>query len=372
MDQVEVAIVGAGIAGASLAYFLAERGIREVMLLEREQAPAYHATGRSAAVLVEVDASWTTMRLIVRGASFLRQPPPGFAEAPILDPRGALLAFKGVEWWGVRALSVLWRRLGIRVELLSAKQAAARVPALETRSFSGAVWLPQDGRIDVHELHSSYLRHARQRGAELRTGVEVIGIIADQGRCVGVATTAGDVRARWVVNAAGAWAGVLASRAGAAPISISPRRRCAVICAAPEGLDVSGWPLVSSVPHHLYFEPEAGGLLMSPMDEEPSEPCDARPDDLAIAEGMERLSAFAPRLVPRSLKRKWAGLRTFAPDRLPVVGEDPLVPGFFWLAGQGGTGIETSPILGGLAADLIVDGSSERFNAGLLSPRRFR
>jgi D-arginine dehydrogenase len=136
-------------------------------------------------------------------------------------------------------------------------------------------------------------------------------------------------------------------------------------------MDVSGWPFVVSDPHHLYFAPESGGLLLSPMDETPSEPCDARADDVAIAEAFERLAPLAPALVPQALRRRWGGLRSFSPDRVPVVGEDPRLRGFFWLAGQGGCGIETSPFLGQIAADLLLHGRTDRFEAATLSPARF-
>jgi len=157
--------------------------------------------------------------------------------------------------------------------------------------------------------------------------------------------------------------------AGAAPIALVPHRRTIVTFAAPA--DVRGWPLVQSDADRLYFAPESGGLLLSPMDEEPMEPCDARPDDEVIAQGFARLAGLAPSLVPQTLRRKWSGLRTFAPDRVPVVGEDARVPGFFWLAGQGGAGIETSGALGPIAADLLVAGKTERFDARALSAARF-
>jgi D-arginine dehydrogenase len=141
--------------------------------------------------------------------------------------------------------------------------------------------------------------------------------------------------------------------------------------AAPEGLSVSHWPLVHNESHHLYFGPESGGLKACPMDEDPMEPCDAQPDELVIAEAVERMAKLAPALAPKRIRRAWAGLRTFAPDRVLVVGEDPLVKGFFWLAGQGGCGIETSPAVGQIAADLLVDGRTDRFDATVLSPARF-
>jgi len=148
-----------------------------------------------------------------------------------------------------------------------------------------------------------------------------------------------------------------------------PHRRTIVVFDVP--LDVRAWPLVASDENRLYFAPESGGLKLSPMDEEPIEACDPVPDDVAVASGFERLAALAPSLVPRAVRRRWAGLRTFAPDRVPVVGEDPRLRGFFWLAGQGGCGIETSPMLGAIAADLIVDGTTARFDAARLAPSRF-
>jgi D-arginine dehydrogenase len=191
------------------------------------------------------------------------------------------------------------------------------------------------------------------------------------GRCTGVVTRSGDLRGRWVVDAAGAWAGALGAQAGALPLALVPHRRTIVTFAVPPGIDAAGWPLVVSDQDRLYFAPESGGLLASPMDEEPAEPCDASPGALAVAETMDRLRAVAPRLVPRTIRRAWAGLRTFAPDRVPVVGEDPRLPGLFWLAGQGGSGIETSPALGRIAADLLLEGTTALVEAAALAPARF-
>jgi D-arginine dehydrogenase len=237
--------------------------------------------------------------------------------------------------------------------------------------LDGALFLPDAARIDVHELLGSYLRGAKRRGVEVRYDLEITGVPVHRGTCTGVVTPRGEIRASRIVDAAGAWAGELGRMAGAAPIEITPRRRCAIVYQAPEDLDVRGWPHVGSAQHSVYFEP-VGGLLMSPMDEEPMPACDAQPDELAIAAGLERLRALAPALVPRSIRRSWAGLRTFCSDGAPVVGEDPILRGFFWLAGQGGNGIVTSGGLGPVAADLFTKGRTERFDASLLSPDRFR
>jgi D-arginine dehydrogenase len=366
----EVVIVGGGIAGAALAYFLAERGVTDVLLLERESQPGYHATGRSAAVLSELDPNPTVQQLKVIGAQFLRHPPPGFCESPLLVPSGVMILFRDPIWTALGEAAPLIEQAGTRLELLAPAAAVARVPVLSAERFDGAVLLPEDGHIDVHELLWSYLRHARRRGVEQRFGAEVHGIRVERGRVTAVVTADGEIGARRVVDAAGAWAARVAAHAGASPIALVPHRRTIVVFDAP--LDVRGWPMVASEADQLYFAPESGGLLLSPMDEDPMEPCDARPDDAVVAAGLERLALLAPALVPRALRRKWSGLRTFAPDRVPVVGEDPRVAGFFWLAGQGGAGIETSPAYGQIAADLIVAGRTDRFDAGLVAPGRFR
>jgi D-arginine dehydrogenase len=365
----EVIIVGGGIAGASLAYFLAERGVTDILLLEREEQPGYHATGRSAATLSELDPVATWRELKVLGARFLRHPPPGFAETPLVVPSGVMLLFDEPAWSTLGRTAPVIEKAGIGLVLLSPGEALARVPALLPGRFAGAALIPDDGHIDVHALLWGYLGHARRRGAEQRFGVDVRGVRVEGGRATGVLTGDGELAARWVVNAAGAWAGQLGALAGAAPIALVPHRRTIVTFGAP--VDVRGWPLVQSDADRLYFAPESGGLLLSPMDEEPMAPCDARPDDAVIAAGLARLANLAPSLVPRTLRRKWSGLRTFAPDRIPVVGEDPRLRGFFWLAGQGGAGIETSGALGAIAADLIVEGKTERCDAAALSPARF-
>ena len=369
--QCEVVIVGAGIAGASLAYFLAERGVGDVVLLERETQLAVHSTGRSAATLSEFDANPTLLDLKVRSAPFFRSPPPGFAEHPLLRETGVVTLLSEATWSIVTALASAWRERGLAFELLSPGAVRKIVPVLDPSEFAGGVWIPRDGRIDVHEVLTSYLRRARAAGAELVMGAEVDGFLVEGGRCRGVRTGDREIRARLVVDAAGAWAGRVAALAGASPIALGPLRRTIVTFPVPPGLDVHAWPLVGSEGHSIYFAPEAGDLMLSPMDEVPMEPCDPKPDDETIAAAIERLARLAPALRPTTLKRRWSGLRTFAPDRVHVVGEDPALPGFFWLAGQGGCGIETSPVIGRLAADLIVDGATSVYDSSRLAPERF-
>ena len=365
-------IIGCGIAGASLAYFLTERGMKDILILEREEQPGYHATGRSAAALLEFDPVPSVQQLKILGAQFLRNPPKGFSENPLLQPSGILVMAKGALWNTAQQMVSGLRQAGVLVDLLSAEETVSVVPVLSPQNFDGVLFFPEDGHIDVHELLWSYLRNARRLGAELRSREEVKGLKVARGRCEGVITSAGEYDAAWVINAAGAWAGKIRAWAGPpSSIRLTPYRRTIVTFAAPGGLEVKTWPLAADLSHELYFSPESGGLLASPMDEEPMEPCDARPDDLVVAETIERLKQLTPRLVPKSIIRKWAGLRTFAPDQAMVIGEDPDLKGFFWLSGQGGAGIETSAAVGQIAADLIIEGRTGLMDVNPISPTRF-
>ena len=369
----DLIVIGCGIAGASLAYFLASRGMTDILILEREDQPGFHATGRSAAALVEFDLIPSTLHLKLMGARFLRNPPPGFSDNPLLDKSGILITFKGLLWDRALAMVPGLKASGVTVEVLSREETLKRVPVLVPGNFDGAILLPEDGHIDVNELLWGYIRHARRLGARLQCGEEVVGIRTHAGRCTGVVTTAGEYRSSRVVNAAGAWAGRMREMASpvAGVIELTPYRRTIVTFPAPEGLSVDEWPHVGDLSNDLYFSPESSGLFASPMDEDPTEPCNARPDQMVVAETMERLKRVAPRLVPGTITHSWAGLRTFAPDRGMVVGEDPVLTGFFWLAGQGGSGIETSPAVGRIAADLIVEGTTDKIDPRTLSPARF-
>ena len=370
-NSFEVIIVGCGIAGASLAYFLSRRRLNDILILEREEQPGYHSTGRSAAVLVELDFVPSALQLTILSADFLRNPPEGFSQSPLLERAGILVMFQGDDWSMIQGVAPAFRQMGVSLELLTPSQVIERIPVVSGDHFDGAVFLPEDGHIDVHELLWSYIRHARHGGVELRCGVEVTGIRVERGRCRGVITNQGEFTGKWVVNAAGAWAGMVGQLAGATQIELTPYRRTVAAFAAPDGLDVTQWPLVSNYTHKLFFKPESRGLLACPMDEEPVEPGDARPDDLVVAQTIDRLQTLAPSLVPKSLRQKWAGLRTFTLDQSYVIGEDPSVKGFFWLAGQGGSGIETSPAAGQAAAELLIDGRATLIDASLISPARF-
>ncbi len=370
-QRFDVVIIGGGIAGASLAYFLTRRGVTDVVLLEQESQPGFHATGRSAASVVEWDPVPALQELKVQGAAFLRDPPADFSEHSLIKATGILVTCQEPLWSAARAAAATSADRGTVVRILSPAECVDLVPVLSPAYVDGGVLLPEDGRIDVHQLLWSYLRHAMHAGVHCRWGVTVEGIRVEGGRSRAVVTSAGELEATWVVNAAGAWAAGVGMLAQATPVPLTPHRRTIVTFAAPEDVAVRDWPLVHNESQRLYFAPESGGLLACPMDEEPMEPCNAQPSELVVAQAIERLGRVAPRLVPQTLRRTWAGLRTFVPDRALVVGEDPRVRGFFWLAGQGGCGIETSGAVGQIAADLLIEGRTERFDAAILSPARF-
>lgn len=367
----DVIIIGCGIAGASLAYFLAEQGVKDILILEQEEHPGYHATGRSATALMEFDFTFSVQELTVLGGRFIRNPPEGFSDTPLLQKNGILQTFKGEQWNDVRQMIPSFKASGAVIQELSVEEVLRRVPVLSPQCFDGAVLLPEGGHLDVHALFWGYLKAARQRGAELQLSEKVIALEVEKDRCTGVITDKESYKAPWIVNASGAWAGRIRELSGQSPVNVSPLRRTVITFKAPEDLDVQSWPLTADVTNSLYFSPESAGLLASPMDEEPMEPCNARPDELTVAQTIDRLEKVAPRLVPRSIAHKWAGLRTFAPDRNYVVGEDPYLKGFFWLAGQGGSGIGSSPAVGRIASDLILRGETDIIDVKPLCPSRF-
>jgi D-arginine dehydrogenase len=364
-------IIGGGIAGASLSYFLTKKGMRDILILEKEEQPGYHSTGRAAGVLAEFDPIPSMIDLKILGGKFLRNPPQDFSEFPLLRKSGILLLAQGEIWDALVRMIPELKNKGVEIEVLSRDDARLIVPVISHQFIDGALLLPEDGHIDVHELLWSYLRHGRKAGAELHCGEEVQGIKIENGKVTGIISSKDEYSCQWVINAAGAWVQKIRSLAGSSPIKLTPFRRTIITFNPPEGLDVSKWPLTADQTHQFYLSPESGGLLASPMDEEPMEPCDARPDEWVVAQTIERLKQFTPQILPKAIKQKWAGLRTFSSDQSMVIGEDPFLKGFFWLAGQGGAGIETSGAVGQLAADLIIDGRTDIMDVNRFSPRRF-
>ncbi len=334
-------IVGAGMAGASAGFALAPYG--RVIVLERESQPGYHTTGRSAALFSETYGNATVRGLSSGGRGFYLDPPPGFADHPLLTPRGAMFIGRTDQTTALEAAVAEVGDLD-RLAPLDAATACRLVPVLRRDYLAGAVLEPAAMDIDVHALHQGYLRGLRAEGGELVVDAEVRAAAWDGGRWR-VETGAGEFAAPVLINAAGAWCDEIARLAGVAPVGLVPKRRTIITFDPPAGVDVDGWPLVVDVDETFYFKPDAGRLLGSPADETPSPPCDAQPEELDMAHAVDRIERATEMQVGRILNR-WAGLRSFVADKTPVAGFDDAALGFFWLAGQGGYGIQTAPGLG--------------------------
>lgn len=342
----DIAIVGAGIAGASLAHFAAPHA--RVVLLEREDLPGRHSTGRSAAMFMESYGSPQVRALTRASRAFLQAPPPGFSPGPLISPRGALYIGRADQLAGLRQLLNTLREEGCPAQWLTGDEARALVPVLRPEATAAAVLDPEAADLDVHALHQGYLRSARAAGAQLVCDAELIRAEHD-GQAWRIDTRAGPFRARTLVNAAGAWVDELASRCGVAPIGIQPRRRSALVFDTPAGMATAHWPCVADMDESFYFKPESGLILGSPANADPAVPHDVQPEELDIATGMARIEA-ATTLTIRRPRRTWAGLRSFVADGDLVGGFDPTSAGFFWLAAQGGYGIQTSAAMGELCA----------------------
>ena len=350
MTEVDAIVIGAGIAGASVAYFMSPH-VR-VLVLERESHVGMHSTGRSAALFTEAYGSPQVRSLTRASRRFLREPPPGFASNRLLAPRGALVIGALSQAAEVEALHREIHAHSPDVQHLDAGPLRAMVPVLEPAFAHSALFDPNAADIDVHELHQGYLRGLRARGGQLACDVAIEALEHRSGQWT-VRARSASWRAPLIVNAAGAWVDEVAALAGVAPIGIQPRRRSAFLFAPPEGLATARWPLVIDVAESFYFKPDAGLLLGSPANADPVEPQDVQPEELDIALGIHRIEA-ATTLRIRRPTRTWAGLRSFVADGDLVGGFARGVPGFFWVAAQGGYGIQTSPAMGEACAHLAL------------------
>ncbi|ASP30951.1 FAD-dependent oxidoreductase [Erythrobacter sp. EhN03] len=360
----DFAIVGAGIAGASLAAELAESGA-SVLILEGEDKPGYHATGRSAAFWEECYGGPEIVPLTLASGEYLRE--NGF-----LHQRGALYIAREGDEELVTDFMQRFVPTGATIQHLGRGDLQKRLPGVR-HEWSDAIWEPVCADIDVAGLHAHYLARARSAGALLECRARVCEMNRASGSWTIATETGASHRAKTVVNAAGAWADELAVMAGANPVGIKPYRRTVaqVRIDPPVSNDL---PLVLDLRGRFYFKPESGRLWLSPHDEEPSVACDAAPEELAVAEAIARLEEVVDWKVA-AVEHKWAGLRSFAPDRRPVYGHDPQVEGFAWFAGQGGFGIQTSPAAARLGRQLLLDeprdAMTQGLDTGLYAPGRF-
>jgi len=351
-------IVGGGIAGVSAAARLS--GLGSVILLEAEEALAHHASGRSAALFEPRYGAPAVVGLSLASEAYFRSLPG------VLSPRGLLLVAKaGAEEAFAQDLQAM------AFDPISVAEARDIVPILNPGVVALAGYADHAEDVDTDLLVQGFAREAKGRGARILTKARVSAIAKD-GAGWRVTSQAGEFTARMLVNAAGAWVDQIAALAGVRPLGFTPYRRSMARIPAPGGLDVSRWPMMFGPGEDWYAKPDAGALIVSPAEEDLMEPHDAWADDMVLAEGLARYEEMVTEPVTRLLA-SWAGLRTFAPDRVLVIGPDPRDPGFFWLAGQGGYGFQTCPAASQLAADLI-GGRAPELDAGLvaaLSPARF-
>lgn len=347
----DFAVIGAGIAGASVAYRLAaEAG---TVLLERESQPGYHTTGRSAAMFMETYGTPAIQALTRTSRAFYEHPPAVFGDAPILTPRGVLYVAAPGQEAMLDAAYAEARSRSPNVERIGRDAMLAAVPCLRPEATAAGMSEPDACDVDVHHLHQGFLRGFRQQGGALRAQAEVAALNRRDGVWE-IALADGDiVRARRVVNAAGAWADIVAAQAGVAPIGLQPCRRTAFTFAAPAGMDISRWPAVVGIDESYYFKPDAGQLLGSPANTDPMPPHDVVPEEIDVATGIWHIEQATTMTIVRP-SHTWAGLRSFVPDGDLVIGWDNRVEGFFWLAAQGGYGIQSAAGASSLAASLLL------------------
>jgi D-arginine dehydrogenase len=352
MREVDLAIIGAGMAGASLGFRLAGR--RSLVLLEREDQPGYHSTGRSAAMFMESYGPPMVRALTRASRSFYEHPPAGFAQQPLLGVRGALYVASHAQAHLLESTRAELQSSGCRIEVLDAAQAFARAPCLRRDHLAGAQFDADAQDIDVSALHQGFLRGLRAAGGEVRSRSALRSARRTGGTWELTLADGSLLRAATVVNAAGAWADEVGALFGAPPIGLEPRRRSAFTFRAPDGADTSHWPAVVGIDESWYIKPDAGQLLGSPANADPTFAHDVLPEELDIALGIHQIES-ATTLQIRRPTATWAGLRSFVPDGEMVIGADPHCPGLFWLAGQGGYGIQSAAGASELAAALLLE-----------------
>ena len=355
MDTADAVVIGGGIAGVSVAAGLAARGLT-VTLAETEPTLAFHTTGRSAAQYLKNYGNDVVRRLTLASARYFEG--GGDGPTPLWSPRPFLRVGDEHHATTLRAEAAQARALAPTTEFLDGDGARALVPALAP-DVAGALFEPDSMELDVAAVHQTFVTRLRRHGGRIATAAPVVAL--DPGPSWTVTLADGLVISTpVVVNAAGAWCDRVAVLAGVKPVGLHPRRRTVAIVAVPDAVDCSGWPLIAFENGEGgmdgYCKPEPGGLLLSPADETPSEPCDARPEEIDVARALDGLDRWTT-LGARHVRSTWAGLRTFAADRSPVVGFAADGPGFFWMAGQGGYGIQMAPGLAEAATALVLDGA---------------
>lgn len=361
METADFIVVGGGIAGASVAFELSREG--KVILLEMESSPGYHSTGRSAAVMSENYGPTVWSRLVTASRAFLEFPPDGFTDVPLVTPRGALFLAHEHERVRLQQQADELLRRGAAIEMTTAKEALKFCPVIRSGEFATAMYEPDCKDVDSNALVTSYLRALRKNGGTFLTDARVE-MLERSGSTWRASTPRGVFEAPIAVNAAGGWVQEVAKLANLSYRNVVPFRRTAIVFDPPQGSAIQSWPMTFDVSETFYFKPEAGRIMVSPIDMAPSPPCDAQADELEVAIAVDRIHRFTTMNV-RTVVHKWGGLRTFAPDHEPVIGRDPEQPSFIWLAGQGGNGVMGGAAAARLAACFALNTSIPKDMAAL-------
>jgi len=346
----EYLILGAGIAGASIAYHLAPHG--NVIMCEMESQPGYHTTGRSAAFFAETYGGPEIRPLTMHSKSFLTNPPKDFCDGSLIHERGAIHAFEEKDRARAQVICTEMQQFLKSVHIIDRERVIQLSPILASSEIVGAIFDPDCGDLDVSALHQGYLRGFKTRGGALLNDAEMLKAEKVKDGWV-VHTRAGEIKAKVIINCAGAWGDVVAERAGVKPLGLKPLRRTIVMAPA-DIIDPRG-PIVIDIDEDYYFKPEGRQYLISPADETLTAASDAQPEIEDIAIAVDKFERITKTSVAK-VENAWAGLRTFAPDRAPVIGFDDNNEGFFWSVGQGGYGIQTAPAWSEAAANIILTG----------------
>ena len=348
MREADFLIIGAGIGGTSCANWLSEK--HSVIVLEMEHQPGYHTTGRSVAVYTESYGPRTIRALAKSGFEFFTNPSPEFTDIPLSRPQGLFFVAREDQRATMEKALAAVQELSPDISMISTADAVAKIPVLREDYLGAAFFEPSALALDVSAIHQGYIRGLAGNGGEIICNAEVERFERKGGKWH-VSTPVGEFAAPVVINAAGAWADVVAERIGARAIGLQPKRRTVIAFTPPNVAVDEKWPVVIDIDEEFYFKIDAGAVLGSPGDETPVPPQDVQPEEIDIAYTVDRLER-ATTMKVQKLIRTWAGLRSFVPDGVPVVGYDPNVEGYFWCAGQGGYGIETSNGMGQASAGL--------------------
>jgi D-arginine dehydrogenase len=370
-------IVGGGVAGLSAASRLALHG--KVVVIEAEEALGYHSSGRSVSFSHYGIGNAAVRGLTAWSRPFFEHPPQGFSPSPPARTMPSLYFAEEEALPALAELEAEMVRFTDRTRRIDAAAMAALCPALRTGPGAAVAGVldPTGLKLDADALLQAFARAVRAGGGEVLSGRRAASV-ERRGEGWTIGAESGE---RWtapiLVDAAGAWADRIAALAGVPPIGLQPKRRTIIVVDPPAGTDISGWPFAHSAAGDLYMLPEAGQLLVSPVDEVADDPCDARPEEYDVALAADRLEHYTTLPVTR-IAHRWAGLRSFVADRTPTAGFDPQAPGFFWLAGQGGYGFQTAPAMAAIVEALVTGASWPQglaelgVMADLIQPDRLR